>query len=88
MPLSFVAMIFAFSTMLAWAYYGIKGWTYLVGEGKNKEKAFGLVFCLFIIIGATIKLDTVLEFADQGNYLAPPKIKPDRFYAFPLSVPI
>ena len=87
-PLSFVAMIFAFSTMLAWAYYGIKGWTYLVGEGKNKEKAFGLVFCLFIIIGASIKLDTVLEFADAmifimaipnliGLYILAPDVKKD-----------
>jgi alanine or glycine:cation symporter, AGCS family len=87
-PLSFIAMIFAFSTMLAWAYYGIKGWTYLVGEGKNKEKAFGLVFCLFIIIGASIKLDTVLEFADAmifimaipnliGLYILAPDVKKD-----------
>jgi len=87
-PLSFVAMIFAFSTMLAWAYYGIKGWTYLFGEGKAKEKTFGLIFCLFIIIGASIKLDTVLEFADAmifimaipnliGLYILAPDVKKD-----------
>jgi AGCS family alanine or glycine:cation symporter len=87
-PLSFVAMIFAFSTMLAWAYYGIKGWTYLFGESKAKEKTFGLIFCLFIIIGASIKLDTVLEFADAmifimalpnliGLYILAPDVKKD-----------
>ncbi len=87
-PLSFIAFIFAFSTMLAWAYYGTKGWTYLVGEGKNKERAFGLIFCLFIIIGASIKLDTVLEFADAmifimaipnliGLYILGPDVKKD-----------
>lgn len=87
-PLAFVAMIFAFSTMLAWAYYGIKGWTYLLGEGKNKEKVFGLIFCLFIVIGASIKLDTVLEFADAmifimaipnliGLYILAPDVKKD-----------
>ena len=87
-PLSFVAMIFAFSTMLAWAYYGIKGWTYLFGESKAKEKTFGLIFCLFIIVGASIKLDTVLEFADAmifimaipnliGLYILAPDVKKD-----------
>ncbi len=87
-PLSFVAMIFAFSTMLAWAYYGIKGWTYLFGESKTKEKTFGVIFCIFIIIGASIKLDTVLEFADAmifimaipnliGLYILAPDVKKD-----------
>ena len=72
--------------MLAWAYYGIKGWTYLFGESKAKEKTFGLIFCLFIIVGASIKLDTVLEFADAmifimaipnliGLYIWPPMSK-------------
>ena len=88
MPLAFVAMIFAFSTMLAWAYYGIKGWTYLFGESKTKEKTFGVIFCVFIVIGASIKLDTVLEFADAmifimalpnliGLYILAPDVKKD-----------
>ena len=88
LPIAFIAFIFAFSTMLAWAYYGTKGWTYLVGEGKNKERAFGLVFCIFIVIGASIKLDTVLEFADAmifimaipnliGLYVLAPDLKKD-----------
>lgn len=88
MPLSLVAMIFAFSSMLAWAYYGIKGWTYLVGESKAKETFFGLVFCVFVVIGASIKLDVVLEFADAmifimalpnliGLYILAPDIKKD-----------
>ena len=88
LPLSFVAMIFAFSTMLAWAYYGIKGWTYLLGESKANEKTFGVIFCVFIVIGASIKLDTVLEFADAmifimaipnliGLYLLAPDVKKD-----------
>lgn len=88
LPLSLVAVVFAFSTLLAWAYYGMKGWTYLVGEGQNKERVFALVFCLFIIVGASIKLDVVLEFADAlifvmaipnliGLYILAPDIKKD-----------
>ncbi len=38
--LSVVALLFAFSTMLAWAYYGTKGWTYVFGSSQNKERFF------------------------------------------------
>ena len=88
LPLSMVALLFAFSTMLAWAYYGIKGWTFLVGEGKHKERFFGLVFCVFIIIGASIQLSVILDFADAlifvmaipniiGLYILAPDVKKD-----------
>jgi AGCS family alanine or glycine:cation symporter len=30
LPLSFIAILFAFSTILSWSYYGLKGWTYIV----------------------------------------------------------
>lgn len=63
-PLSIAAFLFAFSTMIAWAYYGQKGWTYLVGHGKVKENAFNLIFCVFIVLGASIQLSAVLDFAD------------------------
>ena len=34
LPLSFIAILFAFSTILSWSYYGLKGWTYIVGESE------------------------------------------------------
>jgi len=88
LPLSFVALMFAFSTMLAWAYYGTKGWTYIFGEGRKKELIFGLIFCIFIVIGASVKLDAILDFADAlifvmaipnliGLYILGPEIKSD-----------
>ncbi|MFT5484223.1 MAG: AGCS family alanine or glycine:cation symporter [Halieaceae bacterium] len=57
-------ILFAFSTMIAWSYYGLKGWTYLVGEGLVAELGFKAVFCLFIVIGCSINLDAVLDFSD------------------------
>jgi len=87
-PLSIAAFLFAFSTMLAWAYYGTKGWTYIFGEGKRKELAFSLIFCLFIVIGASIQLKAILDFADAlifvmaipnllGLYILAPEVKRD-----------
>jgi len=87
-PLSIVAIMFAFSTMLAWAYYGTKGWTYLVGESANKRLTFSLIFCVFIVIGASIQLNAILDFADAlifvmaipnliGLYIMAPEVKHD-----------
>jgi len=87
-PLSIVAFIFAFSTMLTWAYYGTKGWTYVVGEGRGKEMVFSAIFCVFIVIGASVQLSAILDFADAlifvmaipnliGLYILAPEIKQD-----------
>ena len=58
------AILFAFSTMLAWSYYGLKGWTYLVGEGRRRELAFNAVFCVFVALGCMVELRAILDFAD------------------------
>ena len=63
------ALLFAFSTTLAWSYYGLKGWTYLVGEGQGRSMSFQLVFCVFIALGCMLKLDAVLEFSDAMVFL-------------------
>jgi AGCS family alanine or glycine:cation symporter len=63
-PLALAALLFAFSTALAWSYYGLKGWTSLVGEGPRARTAFNLVFCAFVALGASIQLDSVLDFSD------------------------
>ena len=67
--LSVVAFLFALSTMIAWAYYGQRGWIYLFGRNKSILHLFNFVFCAFIIVGATIELDAVLNFADAMIYL-------------------
>jgi AGCS family alanine or glycine:cation symporter len=63
-PLALAAILFALSTMIAWSYYGLKGWTYLFGEGGTSESLFKAIFCLFIVVGAAIRLDAVLDLSD------------------------
>jgi len=58
------ALLFAFSTLIAWSYYGLKGWTYLVGEGRRRALAFNLVFCCFAALGAMVELSAILDFSD------------------------
>jgi len=84
--LAIAGILFAFSTIIAWSYYGLKGWTYLVGESKFAELGFKLVFCCFVVLGCTIQLNAVLDFSDAlvfvicvpnilGLYLMAPIVK-------------
>lgn len=62
--LSVAVLLFAFSTMISWSYYGLKAWTYLVGEGKTQELIFKFVFLVFIVIGSSMSLGPVIDFSD------------------------
>jgi AGCS family alanine or glycine:cation symporter len=62
--LTLVVLLFAFSTMISWSYYGLKAWTYLVGEGKRRELVFKLGYCGFVIVGAVAQLGAVIDFSD------------------------
>ncbi|WOI55917.1 alanine/glycine:cation symporter family protein [Palleronia sp. LCG004] len=62
--LAISVVLFAFSTMLSWSYYGMKAVTYLFGEGKVQELAYKTIFCLFIIIGSAASLQPVIDFSD------------------------
>jgi len=84
--LALAAVLFAFSTMISWSYYGLKAWTYLLGEGAIKELIFKAIFCVFIVIGASMGLGSVIDFSDAmifamavfniiGLYLLMPKVK-------------
>jgi AGCS family alanine or glycine:cation symporter len=66
--LAIAVILFAFSTMISWSYYGLKAWTYLFGEGKNKEITFKVIFCIFVIIGAAANLGPVIDFSDAAIF--------------------
>lgn len=68
-PLAVAAVLFAVSTMLSWAYYGMKGWAYLTGGSEQGQTVYKLVFCVFIAIGASVELDAVLDFSDAMVFL-------------------
>jgi AGCS family alanine or glycine:cation symporter len=54
--------------MISWSYYGLKAWTYLFGEGKKVELIFKMMFCVFVVIGATIKFGAVIDFSDAAIF--------------------
>jgi AGCS family alanine or glycine:cation symporter len=69
LPLALAATLFAFSTMISWSYYGLKGVTYLVGESRAAENVFKLVFCTFVALGCMLKLEAILDFSDALVFL-------------------
>ncbi len=84
--LAIAAVLFAFSTMISWSYYGLKAWTYLFGEGKVKELIYKFIFLVFVVIGASMSLGPVIDFSDAmiftmaifniiGLYFLMPKVK-------------
>ncbi len=62
--LTIAVVLFAFSTMISWSYYGYQAWTYLFGRSKNVEYAYKGLFCLFVIVGAASQLQSVIDFSD------------------------
>jgi len=62
--LSIIAAMFALSTLISWAYYGQKAWTFLMGEGKKRVLFFNLVYCMFIIIGSAMNVRSVIDITD------------------------
>ncbi len=63
-PLAVVVMLFAYSTMIAWSYYGLEGWIYLFGHGRGVKNTYNLIFCGSVVLGCSTQLDTILDFSD------------------------
>ncbi|SFG88700.1 alanine/glycine:cation symporter family protein [Pontibacter chinhatensis] len=84
--LAAAVILFAFSTMITWSYYGLKSWTYLFGNTKTTNISFKVIFCAFVVLGAPMQLGSVVAFSDAmlfamsipnmvGLYMMAPTVK-------------
>ncbi|MFF6640721.1 alanine/glycine:cation symporter family protein [Streptomyces althioticus] len=93
--LTVAVLLFAFSTILTWGYYGLKAWTYLFGRSKVSETVFKVVWSVFVVAGSLLSLDSLISLADSalfllsvfniiGLYLLAPVVKRelDKFLAY------
>ncbi len=62
--LAMAVILFAFSTMISWSYYGLKSWTYLFGNSRVSDLLYKFLFCVFVVIGAAASLKSVFDFSD------------------------
>jgi AGCS family alanine or glycine:cation symporter len=58
-------ILFAYSTVLGWFYYGEKCFYYLTGF--KGIKPYRMLFCLMIFVGAVLKIGLVWDIADAFN---------------------
>jgi AGCS family alanine or glycine:cation symporter len=81
-------LLFAYSTIIVYSYYGEKCLGYLIGDRKSTAMAFRVVYLGFVVIGSAAALDNVIRFADAmylsmaipniiGLYLFAPELKRD-----------
>ena len=73
--LTFMASCFVLSTMLCGSYYGTKSWTFLFGESKLTTRTFQIIYCIFIVIGSAMNLQSVVNLSDAFTlFLAVPNL--------------
>ena len=82
--LAVAVVLFAYSTMISWSYYGERAWEYLFGS--RTILVYRVMFVCFVFMGAVTALSNVLSFSDMmilgmafpnilGGVLLSPQIK-------------
>lgn len=61
----FATVLFAYSTILGWSYYGEKAFEYIFGE--NLVKVYRVLFIAAVMVGAMMQLEFVWNFSDLMN---------------------
>jgi len=63
--LAIAVILFAFSTMISWAYYGEQAINYLFGhDNKLADTLYKLGFCVFTVIGSVASIGNVIRVSD------------------------
>lgn len=84
--LTLAVVLFAFSTMLSWSYYGLQAWKYLFGKEQWVDYTYKILFLIFIVLGAAANLGAVVNFSDAmifamifpnmiGLFILAPRVK-------------
>ncbi|MCH2201983.1 MAG: alanine:cation symporter family protein [Fuerstiella sp.] len=60
--LSVAVMLFAYSTMISWSYYGERCWTYLFGD--RHSIIYRVIFVIFVLLGSVVSATNVLDLSD------------------------
>ena len=59
--LSISIVLFAFSTMISWSYYGERAWVYLFGNGSSI--IFKLIFLSFTVLASVVSTSIMVDFS-------------------------
>ncbi len=67
--LAVVVMLFAYSTMISYAYYGTKAAAYLFGESRLVDIGYKLFYCVLTVFGVTLDFNQLIDFSDAIYFL-------------------
>jgi AGCS family alanine or glycine:cation symporter len=67
--LAVVVMLFAYSTMISYCYYGTKAANFLFGETPLVDVGYKLFFLAGTVVGVTMSLEQLVDFADAIYFL-------------------
>jgi alanine or glycine:cation symporter, AGCS family len=67
--LAVAVVLFAYSTIISWFYYGLKAFAYLGGAPGPATLAYKMCFCLLLIVGSVVPLPEMIELADAMNFV-------------------
>lgn len=62
--LTIAVVLFAFSSMISWSYYGLQSWKFIFGKNRAADLSYKILFLIFVIIGASASLGAVVDFSD------------------------
>lgn len=60
--LSAAVVLFAYSTMISWSYYGERCWAYLFGD--KASMSYRILFLVFVFLGSIVSSTNVLDLSD------------------------
>jgi alanine or glycine:cation symporter, AGCS family len=60
--LSISVVLFAYSTMISWSYYGERCWTYVFGE--RYSMLYRVLFVMVIVLASLVSAGNILDFSD------------------------
>jgi alanine or glycine:cation symporter, AGCS family len=61
-------LLFAFSTLITWSYYGLQAWQYIFGRKAFVALLYKLVFCSVIVAGSAASMSKAIDFSDASLF--------------------
>lgn len=67
--LAVVVFLFAYSTLVAWGFYGLQAWGYLFGHGLKAQWSYKILYIVALPPAAVIDLGRVVDIVDSSFFL-------------------
>lgn len=66
-------LLFAYTTIISWSYYGVKSFDFLVGDYFEQKfrsritatRIYQVIYLIFTVLGAVLHLNAVVDFSDM-----------------------